>query len=65
MVSFVRTLREDIRAVFDRDPAARSTLEVLLHTQVCMLSGGTASRIGYGRTGLSCLAGCFRISCAF
>jgi serine O-acetyltransferase len=30
MVSFVRTLREDIRAVFDRDPAARSTLEVLI-----------------------------------
>jgi serine O-acetyltransferase len=26
----IRTLREDIRSVFDRDPAARSTLEVLL-----------------------------------
>jgi serine O-acetyltransferase len=25
-----RTLREDVRAVFDRDPAARSTLEVML-----------------------------------
>jgi serine O-acetyltransferase len=30
MVRFVRTLQEDIRAVFDRDPAARSTLEVLI-----------------------------------
>jgi serine O-acetyltransferase len=26
----IRTLREDIRSVFDRDPAARSTLEILL-----------------------------------
>jgi serine O-acetyltransferase len=26
----IKTLREDIRSVFDRDPAARSTLEVLL-----------------------------------
>jgi serine O-acetyltransferase len=26
----LKTLREDIRSVFDRDPAARSTLEVLL-----------------------------------
>lgn len=26
----IRTLREDVRSVFDRDPAARSTLEVLL-----------------------------------
>ena len=26
----VNTLREDVRSVFDRDPAARSTLEVLL-----------------------------------
>jgi serine O-acetyltransferase len=30
MGRFVQTLQEDIRAVFDRDPAARSTLEVLL-----------------------------------
>jgi serine O-acetyltransferase len=30
MAHFVRTLKEDIRAVFDRDPAARSTLEVLV-----------------------------------
>ncbi|HYA25454.1 MAG TPA: serine O-acetyltransferase, partial [Terriglobales bacterium] len=30
MVSFYRSVREDIRAVFERDPAARSYLEVLL-----------------------------------
>jgi len=29
-MSMLKTLRDDIRAVFDRDPAARSTLEVLL-----------------------------------
>jgi serine acetyltransferase len=26
----IRTMKEDIRSVFQRDPAARSTLEVLL-----------------------------------
>jgi len=30
MVGFVRMVREDIRSVFERDPAARSTLEILL-----------------------------------
>ena len=30
MMKFLNTLREDIHSVFDRDPAARSTLEVLL-----------------------------------
>jgi serine O-acetyltransferase len=30
MVSFFKSVREDIRAVFERDPAARSYLEVLL-----------------------------------
>jgi len=30
MVSFFKSVREDVRAVFERDPAARSYLEVLL-----------------------------------
>ena len=30
MIKLFRLIREDIRSVFDRDPAARSTLEVLL-----------------------------------
>ncbi|HSV84965.1 MAG TPA: serine O-acetyltransferase [Levilinea sp.] len=30
MARFVRMLKEDIQAVFDRDPAARSTLEILI-----------------------------------
>jgi serine O-acetyltransferase len=30
MLAFVQSVRDDIRAVFDRDPAARSYLEVLL-----------------------------------
>ena len=29
-MSFWRTLREDIEAVFERDPAARNVLEVVL-----------------------------------
>lgn len=29
MVQFIRMMKEDIQSVFDRDPAARSTLEVL------------------------------------
>ena len=30
MIGFFQSIREDVRAVFDRDPAARSLLEVLL-----------------------------------
>ena len=30
MPNFFRTIREDIQAIFERDPAARNTLEVLL-----------------------------------
>ncbi len=30
MPNFLRTIREDIQAIFERDPAARTTLEVLL-----------------------------------
>lgn len=30
ILSFLQTLRADVRAVFERDPAARSTLEVVL-----------------------------------
>ncbi len=30
MISFFKSVREDIAAVFERDPAARSTLEILL-----------------------------------
>jgi len=30
MVRFIRMMKEDIQSVFDRDPAARSTLEILL-----------------------------------
>jgi len=29
-MSFIDWMREDIQAVFDRDPAARTTLEVVL-----------------------------------
>lgn len=29
MIQFIRMIREDIQSVFDRDPAARSTLEIL------------------------------------
>jgi serine O-acetyltransferase len=29
-VAFFRTIREDVRSVFERDPAARSTIEVLI-----------------------------------
>ncbi len=30
MLNFLKTIREDIRVVFERDPAARSTLEIIL-----------------------------------
>jgi serine O-acetyltransferase len=30
MVTFIRMMRQDIRSVFDRDPAARNTLEILV-----------------------------------
>ncbi len=30
MPNFLRTIREDIQAIFERDPAARTTIEVLL-----------------------------------
>lgn len=30
MFKFIKTIREDIRVVFERDPAARSTLEIIL-----------------------------------
>src|SRR5574338_185619 len=29
MVKFIRMMRDDIQSVFDRDPAARNTLEIL------------------------------------
>lgn len=29
MIRFIRSMREDVQSVFDRDPAARSTLEIL------------------------------------
>src|SRR5512133_2047963 len=29
MIGFIRLIREDIQSVFDRDPAARSTVEIL------------------------------------
>lgn len=33
-------IKEDIKSVFERDPAARSAFEVLTNYQVCMPSGG-------------------------
>lgn len=31
MVNFIRMMKEDIRSVFDRDPAARNSLEIILN----------------------------------
>ena len=41
-------LREDIQSVFDRDPAARSVLEVLTCYPGCMPPSRTVSPTGCG-----------------
>ena len=49
--------RNDIQSIFDRDPAARGTLEVvLLYPRPARTSGPTASHIGSRSVGAKFLA---------
>ncbi len=52
-----RTMRNDVHAVFNRDPAAHSTFEVLLAYPGCTPSGDITSRTGSGLTACCSLAG--------
>lgn len=46
-MSFFSRLRKDIRVVFERDPAARSVLEVLFCYSGLHASGSIASRTSF------------------
>jgi serine acetyltransferase len=41
-------IREDIKSVFHRDPAARNTMEVLFNYPACMQFGCIGLVINYG-----------------
>jgi len=47
----LQTIKNDIQSVFDRDPAARSTLEILLAYRGYTPSGGIAANTGCGFMG--------------